>query len=121
MKTLCSAISYAFLFEVQSISNKTVIFKPEKTWTYLRPKEKPLYESKSKRSPSGKLHEETVTVVIKHDPSLHIHNYPNFSLLLKLSTDQGTVIIGTTDFPVQFETSSDHIFDTITFTRKSIS
>ncbi len=119
-KIICTSIEFVFLKEIKLfIPGQKVILQPGYEFRKLPVIEKPVYRSEIKPAFAGPVNNETISAVTKYDEHSLLRKFSIYPIVLRLKTDKEIFYMGSPDYPVSLELSSDKIFDTYTFVCKS--
>ena len=119
-KIICKSIEFVFLNEIKLfIPGQQVLLHPGMEFKKLPVTEKPVYRSDIKNEPAGAVNDEIITAVTKYDEHSLLRKFISYPIVLRMKTDKETFYVGSQNYPVVVELSSNKIFDTYTFSCKS--
>jgi len=119
-KLICNSADWAFATEIISTNGGMITLTPTGSWKKIDVIEKLVYSCEIKQQNPGPVKEETVTATTRHNQLSHLIEFINFPIVLRMKTDAGIFYVGSPQYPVMTELSSDMIFDKFTFKSKSI-
>lgn len=119
-KIICNSIEFVFLSEIKLfVPGQQVVLNPGLEFKKLPVTEKPVYRSDIKTPSAGAVNDEIITAVTKYDEHSLLRKFISYPIILRMKTDKGNFYVGSQNYPVSVELSSNKIFDTYTFTCKS--
>lgn len=119
-KIICNSLEFVFVNEIKLFLNgQDVILQPGLEFKKLAVTSKPVYVSEIKSAAAGPVNNESITAVTKYDEHSLLRNFVAYPVVLRMKTDKETFHVGSPDYPVFVELSTDKIFDTYTFTSRS--
>lgn len=119
-KIICNSLEFVFVNEIKLfLPGQDVILQPGLEFKKLAVTSKPLYVSEIKSAAAGPVNNESITAVTKYDEHSLLRKFVAYPVVLRMKTDKETFYVGSSEYPVFVELSTDKIFDTYTFTSRS--
>lgn len=119
-KIICNSLEFVFVNEIKLfLPGQDVILQPGSEFKKLPVTSKPVYVSEIKSAAAGPVNNESITAVTKYDEHSLMRKFVAYPVVLRMKTDKETFTVGSQNYPVIVEVSSNKIFDTYTFSCKS--
>lgn len=114
-KVICKQLELIHISDIEKMDKDQVEFKPDKNFIRLALEDKAVYTNQSQLTEAGVTLEETISARIKSANDLTFINTALKYYVLRLHTDSGTFLVGSTEYPAILTYSDNKVTINLTF------
>lgn len=114
-RVICSQLELIHISNIEKMDANQIELKPERKFLQLILEGKADYSDQSQQTSAGTVSNETVKAKIKYGSDLSFIDSAFKYFVLRLYTDSGSFIVGSTDYPTELTYDENKVYINLTF------